>query len=215
MTTSAPTAEQEARVDRALAELVRGEAAWAACDLPRRGRLLDQVRAATAAQAGAWVRAAAAYKRLPDGSPLLGEEWMSGPYPVLTGTAALGESVRALARGRSPVDGFSLATAPGGRVAVRVLPHGTYDRLLLSGFSAEVWMPPGVTAARVRQGAASACAGPSGRRGSAWSSAPATSPPSRCWTCCTSCTPTTGWSPSSSTRSPTACTTCSVRCWPR
>ncbi|MER6393848.1 aldehyde dehydrogenase family protein [Streptomyces sp. NPDC001523] len=153
MTTSAPTAEQEARVDRALAELVRGEAAWAACDLLRRGRLLDRVRAATAAQAGAWVRAAAAYKRLPDGSPLLGEEWMSGPYPVLTGTAALGESVRALARGRSPVDGFSLAKAPGGRVAVRVLPHGMYDRLLLSGFSAEVWMPPGVTAARVREGA--------------------------------------------------------------
>ncbi|WP_433549230.1 aldehyde dehydrogenase family protein [Streptomyces sp. CA-294286] len=151
MTTSAPSASQEAQVDQALAELVRGEAAWAACDLPRRGRLLEQVRAATAAQGEAWVRAAAAYKRLPDRSPLLGEEWISGPYPVLTGTTALAASVRALAAGRSPVEGFPLARAPGGRVAVRVLPHGVHDRLLLSGFGAEVWMPPGVTARRVRE----------------------------------------------------------------
>ncbi|WP_434599894.1 aldehyde dehydrogenase family protein [Streptomyces sp. A5-4] len=151
MTASASAVEQEAQADQALADLVRGEAAWALCDLPHRRRLLEQVRAATAAQAPAWVRAAAAYKGLPESSPLLGEEWTSGPYPVLTGTAALAESVRALEEGRSPVDGFFLGEAPGGRVAVRVLPHGVYDHLLLSGFSAEVWMPPGVGAESVRE----------------------------------------------------------------
>jgi aldehyde dehydrogenase (NAD(P)+) len=35
-------------------------------------------------------------------------------------------------------------------VAVDVLPHTVFDRLLLSGFSAEVWMPPGVSADTVR-----------------------------------------------------------------
>lgn len=149
--TTAATAEQVASVDRSLAELVRGEAAWAACDLARRRLLLEQVHARTADRASAWVRAAAAYKQLPDDSPLLGEEWMSGPYPVLTATSALAAGVRALEEGRSPVDGFPLAAAPGGRVAVRVMPHGIWDRLLLSGFSAQVWMPPGVTAEAVRE----------------------------------------------------------------
>ncbi|MET7701814.1 aldehyde dehydrogenase family protein [Streptomyces sp. NPDC005485] len=149
----APTAERTEGIDRIVDELVRGEAAWAACGLAERRTLLERVHEATAARAEAWVRAAAAYKKLPDQDALLGEEWTSGPYPVLIGTSALAQSVRALEEGRSPVDDFSLGRAPGGRVAVRVLPHDTYDRLLLSGFSAEVWMPPGVTSDAVRGGA--------------------------------------------------------------
>ncbi|MFD4606388.1 aldehyde dehydrogenase family protein [Streptomyces sp. NPDC058464] len=148
--TTGPAAGEVAEVDRAVAELARGEAAWAACGLAKRRELLERVHAATAQQAEAWVRAAVAYKQLPEGSPLIGEEWVSGPYPVLTGTAALAASVRALEEGGSPVDAFSTVPAPGGRVAVRVLPHSVWDRLLLSGFSAEVWMPPGVTAQTVR-----------------------------------------------------------------
>lgn len=151
MTSLAPAERAAATVDRALAELARGETAWAALGLAARRELLERVHAATAERAAAWVRAAAAYKRLPDDSALLGEEWTSGPYPVLTGTAALAASVRALEQGDSPVTGYPVAEAPGGRVAVRVLPHGVYDRLLLSGFSAEVWMPPGVTAGQVRE----------------------------------------------------------------
>ncbi|MFI7602442.1 aldehyde dehydrogenase family protein [Actinoplanes sp. NPDC049681] len=150
---SALAADQAQVVDRAVADLARGEYTWAGYDVARRRELLQRVHAATAQQAEAWVRAAAAYKRLPEDSPLLGEEWISGPYAVLTGTAALAESLRALERGASPVDGYSFGRAPGGRVAVRVLPHTLYDRLLLNGFSAEVWMPPGVTENAVRAGA--------------------------------------------------------------
>lgn len=49
--------------------------------------------------------------------------------------------VKALEKNRSPVDGFSVRAAPGGRVPVRVLPHSVWDQLLLNGFSAAVWMP--------------------------------------------------------------------------
>ncbi|MFB7234063.1 aldehyde dehydrogenase family protein [Streptomyces sp. NPDC056269] len=150
MTPSLPSTEQVWEIDRAVEDLVRGEAAWAACGLAERRDLIERVHAATAEQAEAWVRAAAAYKRLPDDSPLLGEEWITGPYPVLTSAGALAATVGALEAGRSPVDGFSVKPAPGGRVAVRVLPHSVWDQLLLSGFSAEVWMPPGVTEDTVR-----------------------------------------------------------------
>ena len=36
-------------------------------------------------------------------------------------------------------------SAPDGRLAIQVLPHDVYDRLLLSGVSAEVWMEPSVS----------------------------------------------------------------------
>src|SRR3546814_11988679 len=36
-------------------------------------------------------------------------------------------------------------SAPGGRLRVHVLPAVPLDRLLLSGFSGEVWLEPGVT----------------------------------------------------------------------
>ncbi|MEU2354860.1 aldehyde dehydrogenase family protein [Streptomyces misionensis] len=146
-----PPTEQRWALDQSVDDLVRGEAVWAACDLANRRELLERMRAATAEAAEAWVRAAAAYKQLPDSSPLIGEEWITGPYPVLTSLGALAASLTALEEKRSPVDGFSFGRAPGGRVTVRVLPHSVWDRLLLNGFSAEVWMPPGTTEEEVRE----------------------------------------------------------------
>jgi aldehyde dehydrogenase (NAD(P)+) len=150
MTSPVLEADQATRLDGVLAELAAGEEAWAATGLASRRELLEQVHRATGAAARDWVRAAIAYKRLPVGSQLAGEEWLTGPYGVLTGVAALTRSVAALEAGRSPVDGYPMGTAPGGRVTVQVMPHETYDRLLLSGFRAEVWMEPGVTPAEVR-----------------------------------------------------------------
>ncbi|MFF8567365.1 aldehyde dehydrogenase family protein [Streptomyces albidoflavus] len=150
-TTPPPPSEKRREIDLAVADLVRGEAAWAACDRAKRRELLEQMLAATAAQAQAWVEAAVAYKGLPQDSPLVGEEWITGPYPVLTSLGALAASIEALEVGRSPVDGYSFHRVPGDRVGLRVLPHSVWDQLLLSGFSAEVWMPPGVTQESVRE----------------------------------------------------------------
>ncbi len=143
-------ADQTTKLDNVIAELAEGEKAWGACGLARRRELLERVHAATAAVAADWVRAATGFKRLPQDSPLAGEEWTSGPYAVLTGTTALIASIKALEAGRSPADGYPVGTAPGGRLRVKILPHDAYDRMLLSGFSAEVWMRPGVDAATMR-----------------------------------------------------------------
>ena len=152
-------------LDTALDELAAGEKTWAGTSLADRRRLLERVHQATATAAKDWVTAAAAYKRLPAGSQLIGEEWMSGPYGVLTSVAALIRTVTALEAGRSPVDGHPLGTAPGGRVAVKVLPHDKFDRLLLSGFSAEVWLRTDVDATRMRAEAGLALRQPAGTGG--------------------------------------------------
>jgi aldehyde dehydrogenase (NAD(P)+) len=142
--------QRSTALDTVLAELAEGESVWAATPLARRGELLAQVHARTGQNAQAWVDAAAQIKGLPAGSPLLGEEWLSGPYALLSGLAVLMESLQALAAGGSPVDGYAFGRAPGNRVTVKGLPHSVFDRILLSGFSAEVWMPPGVDEATIR-----------------------------------------------------------------
>ncbi len=138
-------------IDAALADLHRGAAVWAGTGLLRRRELLEQMHGLVGRHAASWVAVAATVKGLGRESTLVGEEWISGPYPMLTGLATLAESIAALEKGGSPVDGYRLGTAPGGRVSVQVLPHTIFDRLLLNGFSAQVWMKPGVTADMVRR----------------------------------------------------------------
>ncbi|MEU4811344.1 aldehyde dehydrogenase family protein [Nocardia fluminea] len=137
-------------IDAAIEALTEGAVRWAATPLAERGLLLRQVHDLTARHAQDWVDVAVGIKGLPKDSPLVGEEWVSGPYPVITGTGALLESLAALDAGRSPVDGFEITAAPGNRSAVHVLPHGIFDRLLLNGFTAEVWTAPGIDAETVR-----------------------------------------------------------------
>ncbi|HST84643.1 MAG TPA: aldehyde dehydrogenase family protein [Kineosporiaceae bacterium] len=157
--------QRSATLDAVLADLGRGEAVWAATPVAARGELLARVHELTGRHAQAWVDAAAVIKGLPADSPLLGEEWLSGPYGVLNGVAVLIESLTALQGGGSPVDGYAFGRAPGHRVTVKTLPHSLFDQILLSGFSAEVWLSPGVDEATVRNRAGLAEREPSATHG--------------------------------------------------
>jgi aldehyde dehydrogenase (NAD(P)+) len=137
-------------IDAALSDLAAGESAWAETPVTERRRLLEQVHALVGENAQAWVDAACQVKQLPKDSPLVGEEWLSGPYGTLQSLSVLIESLKQLERGGSPIDGYKLTSAPGGRVVVHGLPHTAYEQLLMSGFTAEVWMPPGVDEATVK-----------------------------------------------------------------
>lgn len=142
--------DQSTALDTVLTELAHGESVWASTPVSQRRELLAQVHSRTAQNASAWVDAAAGIKGLPADSPLLGEEWMAGPYAVLGALAVLMDSLRALERGVSPVEGYRFGRAPGNRVTVRGLPHYWFDRVLLSGHSVEIWMPPGIDETTVR-----------------------------------------------------------------
>lgn len=136
-------------LDGILSELAEGERSWAKLPLLGRAALLGRVHAAVAANAAEWAETASAIKGLDPRSQAVGEEWTSGPYPVLAGAGTLAHSLQALAEGHSPLAGIKFGTAPGRRVTVPVLPHTAHEAVLLHGFSAEVWMPPGVAASTV------------------------------------------------------------------
>ncbi|MFG1790856.1 aldehyde dehydrogenase family protein [Nocardia sp. NPDC049149] len=145
------TTFDESAIDDALHELSEGEKVWAQTPLRRRRELLDDIHTRTGRFADDWVRAARTIKGLDENSPLVGEEWMSGPLTLLQAVAALSATLTALEEGRSPLDGVTTQDAPGGRVAVPILPLSGYDKLLLSGFRGEVWLRQGVDADTARR----------------------------------------------------------------
>jgi len=193
MTTEASAETVSRQAEEITERLARGEQAWAETSLAQRRELLGRLKQLTAVNASEWVQAAARIKQLPAASPLIGEEWISGPWAVLGYASALARTLERLDRGADVLAGFRTRTTASGQLAIKVLPHSVYDRLLLNGFSAEVWMPPGMTEASVRATAGLGERNPSRRGARRSCSAPGTSSPSRRWTPSTSCTPRTGW----------------------
>ena len=151
MSTTADRADlNTSQLDLVIAELAAGSVQWGVTPLAARSDLLARTAVSVSDEAERWVAAAARAKGLDSSSLLIGEEWLTGPYGVLTTLNALGRTLRALASGRSPLAGQRLGRAPGGRVTVSVLPHNAWDGLLLHGFSARAWLRPGVTVRRAR-----------------------------------------------------------------
>jgi hypothetical protein len=167
MTTDAFSDTISRRADAIAERLTRGETIWAATSRERRRALLAEFGHLTGVHAAEWVDAAARIKQLAPESPLVGEEWISGPWAVLTYVNALGDTLACLERGQDPLGGLRTRRTTGGQLAIQVLPRGMYDRLLLNGFHAEVWLRPGVTEDQARAAAGLGARTPDRTRGTA------------------------------------------------
>ncbi len=165
MTINPFTAIPRLDTDATVARLTAGELAWARTSLTERRDLLLEICSTAAAHAPEWVRIATSIKQLDPASPLVGEEWISGPYALIAYAQALQETLQRLAQESDVLAGYRFGTAPGDRVAVHVLPHHAFDRLLLNGFHAEVWTRPGVTDRELRDRAGLAQRSPQETRG--------------------------------------------------
>lgn len=141
-------------IDRSLEILAANRRRWARLPISTKIYLLEDVRRRVGGVAASWVEAARVAKRLAPGSPLLGEDWTSGPYALASAAAAYAETLRRLGRGDPVVPSDLIRTLPNGQAAVRVFPTTTEDRLLLSGHTADVWMQPGLTERDVERRAA-------------------------------------------------------------
>ncbi len=123
-------------LDEALATLRARSHAWCATDVPARIELLRELLRTTLDEAPRWVATAAATKGIRRDSPLMGEEWGSGPAVVLRNLALLADTLDDIvATGRPQPPG--VRTAADGQVHIDVLPTDVRDRLLFTGFSAE------------------------------------------------------------------------------
>jgi aldehyde dehydrogenase (NAD(P)+) len=136
----------KADLDAALATLRDGATGWARAPVPRKIALLEGMRDRIAEVAQRWVDAASTAKGIPAGSPWRGEEWVSGPWALAYYVEALRDTLEHIAVGsiEDLVKG-RIRQRPDGQTLVRVVPYDGRDRLLLNGYTAEVWLEPGVT----------------------------------------------------------------------
>jgi aldehyde dehydrogenase (NAD(P)+) len=146
-----PTADLDAVIER----LVRNKRKWAQTSVGERIDILAEIKDRLQEVAADWAKIASSHKQIPQGSPLEGEEWMSGPYTVMAACNALIFTLSQLPNKDYLHD---LPTRPIGesQVSVRVLPHSIWDHLLFSGIKVDVWMQPGVTTANLQEFAATA-----------------------------------------------------------
>ena len=128
-----------------------GALRWTGLRPAEKARLLAEVAAATAGVAARWTAVAAQAKGIA-GTPLAGEEAISGPWALLY---ALNRYIRTLdqiaATGRPRIPAKRVRQRSDGRTVVEVFPETLYDALLLNGVRAEVWMQDGVTPANLSE----------------------------------------------------------------
>ncbi len=126
---------------------------WLQVSIDERIALLAQIKEHLMPVAAAWAETASRKKGIPAGSPMEGEEWISGPYAMMAYCNTLTETLSKV-EGKKHLDNLAMRELPNGQLAVRVMPNSIWDHLLLSGVNAEVWMEPGITRANLAQNTA-------------------------------------------------------------
>ncbi|MGB0505104.1 MAG: aldehyde dehydrogenase family protein [Pikeienuella sp.] len=139
--------------DVALADLDANKDKWAQSPVSERIELLTRMKDGIMQVAEGWATISARKKGLVPGTAVAGEEWISGPYATMFGVDAILSTLSQMDR-KSFIDGLPTRKLTTGQTAVQVLPHSIWDRLLLSGIKAEVWMQDGVTPSNLKDHAA-------------------------------------------------------------
>jgi len=140
-------------LDAAVAELVVAKDSWAQISIAERITILQQIKDQLMLVSEGWVKMAARKKQIPAGSALVGEEWLSGPYAVMGACNALMLTFSQM-DGKKFLDHLPTRKLTTGQIAVKTVPHSIWDRLLLSGVSADIWMQDGVTKDNLAQNTA-------------------------------------------------------------
>lgn len=154
MTMTPPRTLDTTRIDTQIERLQAHKNEWARLALRRKRAYLTHLLNKTNDLAPRWVDAAIAAKQIPPDSPLVGEEWVSGPWALMHYLQNMRRTLAALERGdlRMPP---RTRIREGGQLIADMYPLNLLDSLILNGFRAEVWMQPGVTEANLRDHMAS------------------------------------------------------------
>lgn len=147
-----------APLDHAVAALRDGMDTWARTGPAERIGLLERLLPRIADGAPAMVADAARAKGYEATSPWAAEDWVTAPWALAQTVSAYLHVLRRVAGGRDPVPARAVRDRDG-RTVVDVFPATGTDRLLLNGFSAQVWTLPGTTRDQVLTSAAGAYRG--------------------------------------------------------
>ncbi len=141
-------------LDRALDDLRADASAWVALPLKDKVALLDGLPQKILDLSPQMAAAANKAKGIAPTSSWAGEEWLVNVWAFIQGVMSHALVLKRVLAGKEPVPAGAVHTRPNGQVVVDVFPVTAYDRLLLNGYRAQVWIEPGFTAAQTRRDAA-------------------------------------------------------------
>jgi acyl-CoA reductase-like NAD-dependent aldehyde dehydrogenase len=130
-----PTAE----LDRILDRLVAKKDAWLQVTLPQRIAFLESARDNLQREADGWARTISQLKGIEPDDVLHGEDWLAGPMTLARNIRLLITALKAGGQPKPP----SLRQRADGQWVADVFPADLDDKLLFSGWHAEVWIEPG------------------------------------------------------------------------
>lgn len=145
---STASALDTAPLDLAVTDLREAAASWTATPLAERISLLERMLPLISDGAPGMVADSATAKGYAADSGWAAEDWVSAPWALAQTVGAYLHVLRRLAAGQGPVPAKSVRPR-NGRTVVGVFPATAADRLLLNGFTAEVWTLPGTTREQV------------------------------------------------------------------
>lgn len=132
------------QLDEMVARLRQGAAEFVRLTMGDRIGLARSMQAGYLRIARRSVEAACAAKGIRADSPVAGEEWATGPWPVVRQLRLIIESLGSIERtGTTPIG--RLGRNAEGRLTARVVPGNRVDGMLFSGVTVDVHLLPGVT----------------------------------------------------------------------
>lgn len=142
---TAPVATEFDVLDDKLERLNANKQKWVDRDLDTKIAMARRLMERSAAVGERQIEAATKAKGIAAGSPQAGEEWLAGPMATVRNLRLLIETLEAIsATGRPPLEREAVGRRANGKVAVKVFPKTTWDKLMYQGFEAEVWQQEGV-----------------------------------------------------------------------
>lgn len=136
-------------IDKALAELSDHADEWARMSIGQRISILHELLDSTLGASERWVAEACRAKRIDRGTPAEGEEWLGGPVVTIRNVQLLIRTLEDIKKHGAPKLPEKPKVRSNGQVVAQVFPTDTWDKILFTGFTGEVWMEPEVTLANL------------------------------------------------------------------
>lgn len=136
------TASTKVHIDQALRSLHKCANRWVRMDPADCVMILDQLIDGLLGSSARWVAAALAAKGQPAGGQAEGEEWL-GIAISLRQLRLLRHVLIDIEHHGRPRLLSPLQRRPDGQVVAQVYPEDAYERVIMTGITAEVWMQPG------------------------------------------------------------------------
>ena len=136
MTTIPPSSTET--LESALNALESAKNDWIKVDVKTRTSLLQRLLDDTYQEAEAWVASACKGKGVERGSSAEGEEWIGAYMPVLRNIRLLRDALAVGGKPRFP----GISKNDFNQHVVQIFPRDLKEKLMFSGFSAEIWIEP-------------------------------------------------------------------------